>query len=216
MNYKYILFDLDGTIVDSRTGLRNGIMYSLEKTGKIQYLKHDQLNNCFGAPLWHAYTKYFNMSTEDADAAVKKYEEYYLSKGMFESKPFPDIIETLEKLNAMGKILVIITNGYGKNAIKVLEHFGLTKYFEDICGLAYLGADETKADVIQNWMKRRNIEDKSQVIMIGDRYFDMNAATACGIDSIGVLYGYGDKQELVSAGAARTVESPFELLKLIE
>lgn len=216
MNYKYILFDLDGTIVDSRMGLRNGIMYSLEKTVKMQYLRQDKLNNCFGAPLWHAYTEYFGMSKEDADAAVKEYERYYLLKGMFESKLFPGIGETLEKLYLMGKIMVIITNGYGGNALKVMNYFGLAKYFTDIRGLGSLGADETKADVIQRWMKDRNIEDKSQVVMIGDRYFDIHAATACGIDSIGVLYGYGDHQELVSAGAAKTAESPTALLKLIE
>lgn len=214
--YKYVLFDLDGTLTDSREGIINSVKYALAKCG-ISEKDEMKLNNFLGPPLIDSFKSFYDFSDEQADEAVLFYREYFNSKGIFENKVYDGIVELLESLNEIDKILIVATSKPEPFTKKILNHFNLEKYFAFFVGSNLNNSRKDKDEIIDYALKKGNVCDLSQVIMIGDRKHDIIGANKIMIDSIGVLYGYGDFQELKSAGAtyiAKNTQEIFNILRM--
>lgn len=213
--YQYILFDLDGTLTDSGMGIVNSVAYSLQKKG-IDVEDKEELLKFVGPPLIESYRRYYGYSMEEAVEMVDIYREYYGTKGLYENSVYEGIEEVLKVLKERGKVLVVATSKPEEYARKIVEYYGLAKYFMYVAGS---NMDETrtkKAEVIAYALESCNIQNTNEVVMIGDRKHDVLGAKAMGLDSIGVLYGYGSREELEAAGADRIVESAEDLIRILE
>ncbi|MDO4170609.1 MAG: HAD family hydrolase [Lachnospiraceae bacterium] len=205
-DYKYIFFDLDGTLTDPGLGITNSVAYSLEKYG-ISVDDRSELYKFIGPPLIDSYMDFYNFSKEKAVQAVEVYREYYAVKGIFENYVYDGIPGLLKLLQADGKKIILATSKPEEYAKIILEHFDLAKYFFYIAGSNMDESRSKKSEVISYALQKCQIKDKSQVVMIGDREHDIIGAKEIGLDSIGVLYGYGDYKELECAGADQIVEN---------
>ena len=212
MRYKSVLFDLDGTVTDSSEGIINSIMYALEK---LEYVPEDTsvLKKFIGPPLLDSFKKYFGFSDKKSELALKLYRDYYVPIGLYQNRIYDGIEELLQKLNVKGYDVLLATSKPELQAKQVIEHFGLTKYFSFIAGVPLNEKGFTKTDVINYALEHTATKDKSEILMVGDTHFDIEGAKACGIDSVGILYGIGDADELKDATyIAKTVKELEELL----
>lgn len=214
MRKKYVLFDLDGTLTDSQAGIMNSIEYAL-RYFDIQVEDRSALRPWLGPPLIDSLKKYHGFGREQALEGVKKYREYFDEKGIFENKVYPGVGDLLEKLRDQGRILIMATSKPETAARRIADHFDLAKYFTFIGGATLDDSRVHKGDVIRYVLEANHIDDLSAAIMVGDRENDIMGARQNGLESIGVLYGYGSRDELETAGAdyiAETVEGIGDLL----
>lgn len=206
---QYLLFDLDGTLTDTMVGITSSVQYALEKFGiHVRYLK--ELIPFIGPPLAESFQKFYGFSKEDAEKAIQYYREYYAPKGIFENEVYEGIPEMLAHLTEAGFTLLVATSKPTVFARKVLKHFGMEDYFSFVGGSELDGSRTKKAEVISYILKTCGIEAK-EAIMIGDRRHDIEGGKACGLESVGVLYGYGTEQELTEAGADHIIRTVAEL-----
>ena len=206
---QYLLFDLDGTLTDPMVGITSSVQYALEKFGiHVRYLK--ELIPFIGSPLAESFQKFYGFSKEDAEKAIQYYREYYAPKGIFENEVYEGIPEMLAHLTEAGFTLLVATSKPTVFARKVLKHFGMEDYFSFVGGSELDGSRTKKAEVISYILKTCGIEAK-EAIMIGDRRHDIEGGKACGLESVGVLYGYGTEQELTEAGADHIIRTVAEL-----
>lgn len=212
--YKYILFDLDGTLTDPEIGITNGIMYALKKFG-IEANDRKELHCFIGPPLVDAFMKYYGFSESDAKQAVAYYREFFRETGIYENRVFEGIKEVLETLKEKGKAMILATSKPQEFAEIVLNYFDLMQYFDCVVGATFDGTLNYKADVIKVALERGKVDDINSAVMIGDRYHDIEGAKENNLKSIGVLYGFGDREELEQAGADYIVETPTELLEIL-
>ena len=210
MNYQTILFDLDGTLTDPGLGITNSVMYALGKFG-ITVEDRSDLYCFIGGPLRESFADYYGFSEDDAALAVKYYREYYVPRGIFENVVYGGIENLLKTLRDDGRTLLVATLKPTVFAIQVLEHFGLDRYFDFISGSELDGSRDDKRAVIDHAFLSSPSADPMSAIMVGDRSHDILAAKGKGIDSIGVLYGYGGREELTGAGAGHIAETVAEL-----
>lgn len=212
--YKTLLFDLDGTITDSAPGITNSVSYALSKVG-IHVSDKNELRHFVGPPLIDEFRKSYGFSEDEARQLVAFYREYYTVKGIFENNVYRGIPELLGALQKSGRKIILATSKPEVYAKKILEHFGLAKYFDFIAG-ASLDETRTKKDeVISYALDKTGTEDIKTTVMIGDREHDVLGAGKFGMDSIGVLYGYGDLAELSAAGATHIAETAEDILRFI-
>lgn len=212
--YKYVLFDLDGTLTNPEIGITSSVIYALEKFG-IKVEDRKELLPFIGPPLTYSFETFYGLSKEDSELAVKYYRERFSVKGLYENEVYDGVEKMLQTLKDRRKILVIATSKPEEFTLKILEHFDLLKYFDYIAGATMDGSRGEKADVIRYAIEISGIEDKSQAIMIGDRHYDICGAKENGLDSMGVLFGFGDYEELTKAGADYIAESVVDILKYI-
>ncbi|MGQ7448650.1 HAD family hydrolase [Streptococcus suis] len=211
--YQTILCDLDGTLTDSGQGILNSVAYALEKMG-IEELDTANLNRFIGPPLYESFSRFYQLSPEDTQSAVDAFRVYFKEKGMFENQLYPGIIPLLEELRTAGKTLVIATSKPEIFAKQILEHFGIAHYFDVIAGASLDSSRISKADVIGYAINQLEAFPK-HAVMIGDREHDMEGARMHQLPAIGVLYGYGSKQEFEKAGATMIVETVQDLKKVL-
>lgn len=212
--YDVILFDLDGTLTDSGMGITNSVAYSLKKYG-IEISDRTELYKFIGPPLKESFEKYYGFSAEQAGKAVEYYREYYVDKGIFENTVYDGIEELLKEIRGSGKRAIVATSKPEVFAKRILEHFGLAGYFEHIVGA---NMDETrtkKEEVISHVLQSCKIPDLSRVLMVGDREHDILGAKKMGLDSLGVLFGYGDREELKRAGATYIAEAVRDIYPVV-
>ncbi|RHB36583.1 HAD family hydrolase [Enterocloster aldenensis] len=219
MNQKdYILFDLDGTLTDPKEGITKSVRHALNHYG-IQVDDLDTLTPFIGPPLTDSYKKYYGFSDEQAWEGVLVYREYFSERGWHENKEYPGIKEMLDALKAAGGVLLVATSKPEEFARKILEHFGMAGYFDFIGGA---DMDETrvrKADVIRYVLEQYGLdtsrETLARCVMVGDREHDVLGARECGMDCVGVLYGYGDRQEMDGCRPAWTADTVDDLKDLL-
>ena len=211
---KYILFDLDGTIIDPKEGITKSVAYALNKF-EIKVDNLNELCKFIGPPLKDSFIEYYNFSEDEAEKAIKYYREYFADRGIYENKLYKGFEDILISLKENNKVLIVATSKPTIFATKILENFNLSKYFTFVSGSNFDGSRVRKSEVIQYALERNNIKDLSEVVMIGDRKHDIYGAKEVGLDSIGVLYGYGDYEELYNSGANYIVNSVEELRALI-
>jgi phosphoglycolate phosphatase len=205
-----VLFDLDGTLTDSRPGIVNSALYALRRFNKtrganLAIPRPESLTFLLGPPLQESFAKL--VGPADAPALVALYRERYDPVGMLENSVFPGVIAALEALAAMNYRLFVATSKNEIYARRILEHFGLARFFADIHGAEPDGHRSNKGELIAYVLKRHTI-DPPDAAMIGDREHDAWGAKKAGVWAIGVLWGYGSREELTAAGADPLLESP--------
>ena len=210
---KYLLFDLDGTLTDPKEGITKSVRHAL----KAFDIEEENLDNlcCFiGPPLRDSFMEYYGMDEEEAQEAIYKFREYFSDRGIYENEAYSGIGQVLESLKASGKKLYVASSKPEIFVRKILGHFSLDGYFTFAGGADLAETRVEKADVIRYVLEENNITDLSKAVMIGDRKHDILGARQVGIESVGVLYGYGSRKELEEAGADYLVESVFDLRNL--
>lgn len=211
--YAWIFFDLDGTLTDPGEGITNSVAYALKKEG-IEPPPREELYTFIGPPLVDSFMKLYGFSRERALRAVEEYREYFRDRGIFENRVYDGIPRLLEELCAKGKRLVLATSKPELFAKRILAHFDLERYFTFAAGALMDETRTKKADVIAYALASCGITDPSSVLMVGDRLHDVEGAKACGMDSLGVLYGYGSREELTEAGATYLAERVEDIGRL--
>ena len=211
---EYILLDLDGTITDSREGITKCFEYALNHFG-IEVENRTDLEQFIGPPLEQSFREGFGFDEEKAELAIAKYRERYIPIGLYENLVYPGMENALQRLKEAGKVLIVATSKPEVMAKRVLEHFGLDGYFDDICGSDSDKNRSKKEEVIRYILEKHEIADLDDVLMVGDRKFDVIGAAACGLKCMGVLYGFGDREELEQAGAAYIAETVEDMAQMI-
>lgn len=211
MSQKTILFDLDGTLTDSGEGIMKCAKLALDHYG-IEVKEFNDLRVFVGPPLDLMFMK-FGVPADQTDEAIRIYRSRYLTVGKFENFPYPGIPEMLEKLQNLGYKLYVATSKPETTSVEIIEHFGLTKYFNKICGATMDGTRSSKASVIA-YLLEQNGRD-NEIIMVGDTAFDVTGAKAHGIPCIGVAWGYGLVEDMEKAGACAIAHDSGELYELL-
>ena len=205
-NYEYDFFDLDGTLTDPGLGITNSVMYALDRFG-VSVPDRRALYPFIGPPLLDSFQRYCGFSAADAKTALGYYREYFTERGIFENEVYPGIPALLQSLRDAGRHVVMATGKPEPYAKRIAAHFGLDGCFEQIAGATMDETRTKKDEVIRYAMGLCGVSDPSRVLMVGDREHDVLGAKKCGADCLGVLYGYGSREELTSAGAAYLAET---------
>lgn len=203
-----ILFDLDGTIIDSSEGIFASILFATE-TLKLAYPDSETLRKFIGPPLKTSFERYLELDEVLANKAVQAYRAYYAKKGMYQVKIYDGIKDVLEALSSE-YIVCIATSKPEIFAKKILDSLKFTEYFSGIYGADLEGNRSEKTAVISYALSHH--PEIKQAIMIGDREHDVIGGKQNKLATLGVLYGFGSKQELVSAGADQLVKTPYDIL----
>lgn len=215
MNYRYILFDFDGTLFDTSEGILKGIRMALEKAG-VEVGGDSELHKYIGPPVVQAFREFCGMSEEEAQRTKQVYREYYAGEGILLCEPIDGAEDCLKKLLNAGKTLAVATSKPEKFAREILARFGFDKYFEVIAG-GFL--DETrsqKSEVIEFVLHELGIAGKrSLAVMVGDRKYDVLGARKAGLSCIGINTGFSEPNELEDAGAVAVVRNFASLEKLL-
>lgn len=213
--YDYVIFDFDGTVVDTGEGILKSLQYSFKEMGRdIPAL--DDLKKFIGPPIHYSYTTYYGVSEEEVGMYIKKYRERYRAKGIYECalyKGFPEVIDSLHKMD----IKVGIASSKPESLIyDVADFLKVTEKFDAIVGVQIDDSNHSsKTGLVLESMKKLGAENKSKVLMVGDRCYDIDGATGAGVDSCGVLWGYGSRDEFEAHNATYIVSDTKELLKLM-
>lgn len=214
MKYDAILFDLDGTLTESGTGIMNSVRYALTKMG-FPIPPEETLRLFVGPPLAEAFQNHCGMSETQAEEAVRCYREYYAERGLFENAVYDGVPEMLSHLTAAGERLILATSKPEHFARRIMAHFGLDRYFAYIGGALTDGTRKEKAEVIAYVLETTGA-DPVRCLMIGDRCYDVTGAEAFGIPTLGVLWGYGSREELTEAGAMYLAAHPDEIKEIVK
>ena len=214
--FDYIFFDLDGTLTDPAQGITNSFVHALKFFGR-EIPSYEELCKLIGPPLPYSFETTLGFPKEKVMEAVAKYREYFATKGLYENSVYPGIPELLQALKEKGKHLVVATSKPEEYSIKIIEHFGLSKYFDFVCGSLMDESRSKKAEVIAYALERCGLgeADKNRVLMVGDRHHDIEGAQQNGLKSCGVLFGYGSRPELEATGADYIISTVKELLEVI-
>lgn len=214
--YRTLLFDLDGTLTNPKEGITKCIQYALSYFG-VEESDRDKLTRFIGPPLLESFQDYYGFDEEKAQMAVAKYRERFAPTGIFENELYDGIVDLMAELKKNGYITALATSKPEGFARTILEHFGLAQYFDVIVGSSMDHTRNTKTAVIKEVLRILNYEedDLKTTVMIGDRKHDIIGAKNCGLDSIGVYYGFASPGELEAAGASLTVETVEELRRTL-
>lgn len=215
MKFQHWFFDLDGTLVDSQQGIQNSICYAMDHMG-IDRDKLGDIKKYIGPPLIVSFTKYWDLSEEEGEEAVRLYREYYAETGWKEVRIYDGLEQTLGALRDAGCALYVVTSKPTVFAEKILQHYGLAPDFKKICGVSFSHDTAAKSDLLQSVLDEFQITDLHGCAMIGDRRYDMEAAKTVGTAAIGALFGFGSAQELLDAGADHLIETPLALTQMTE
>ena len=208
---KAILFDLDGTLTDSGEGIINCAILALEHFG-LPIPSREEMRVFVGPPLHETFLKH-GVPADKVQEAIDVYRSRYIPVGAYENTPYSGIRELLQQLKAAGHKLYVATSKPEATSIKILEHFDLAKYFDMICGATMDISRSSKEAVIGYLLEQNGRADN--MVMVGDTKFDILGAREHGIPAIGVSWGYGKVEDMVSAGAAGIAYSMEELLGLL-
>lgn len=190
-----ILFDLDGTLTDSGPGITRCVQYALASFG-IEEPDLEKLNCYVGPPLLESFMNFAGLGCEEAQQAITKYRERYEAEGIFENEVYEGIPEVLAYLKEKGKILAVASSKPEKYVEQILEHFEIRKYFTVVTGSEMNETRTDKGEVIAETLRRLGAEDsRSDVVMVGDRSYDVIGARENGLLCVGVSYGYGGRED---------------------
>ncbi len=215
--YKYILFDLDGTLTDSKEGIFNCIKYCLDKLKKPMP-DLDTLYQFIGPPMVDSFMKYCGMERSEAEDALLIYRERYGTVGLFENAPVDGAAELLERLKKKGYVMAIASSKPERYVVPIADKFGFSPWLDAIAG-SENGLNEEKSDVIEKVFSRLGITDreKPETLMVGDRFYDVEGAEKCGIKCLGVRFlPYAPEGELEKAGAVAVFDTIAESERYIE
>lgn len=207
---KAILFDLDGTIIDSFEGIAKSAQFALDYYG-IHVEDLEQFRVFVGPPLIDSFMKHYGFDRDQAVEATNKYRERYQPIGMYECALYPGVEECLRELRNQGYRIGMASSKPEVLCRGIMDHFGLTKYFDDIVGSTMDAKIDTKAEVIAEVKRRWPDLANDEMILIGDTLYDVEGATQSGIKCVVVSYGFGNVEQMLAAGAVHAMDSIMEL-----
>ena len=214
MAWNTILFDLDGTLTDPAEGITKAVEAALNHYG-ITVADRAALHKFIGPPLDESFPEFYGFDAARTAEATEVFRAYFDRQGWRENIPYPGVEDMLRDLRAAGKRLLVATSKPEVFALRIMEHFGLAQYFDHICGAPMDNQEGAKkAAVIRDALRRAGVEDLSTAVMVGDRRHDIDGARQVGLEAVGVLWGYGDLQELEASHPVHIVES-FDGLKRV-
>lgn len=214
MAWNTILFDLDGTLTDPAEGITKAVEAALNHYG-ITVADRAALHKFIGPPLDESFPEFYGFDAARTAEATEVFRAYFDRQGWRENIPYPGVEDMLRDLRAAGKRLLVATSKPEVFALRIMEHFGLARYFNHICGAPMDNQEGAKkAAVIRDALRRAGVEDLSTAVMVGDRRHDIDGARQAGLEAVGVLWGYGDLQELEASHPVHIVES-FDGLKRV-
>jgi len=211
MNPEYIFFDLDGTLTDSYSGIRNSLLYAL-KALSLPGPPKEKLRSIIGPPLQDIFADI--LETDDPrriDKAVALYRQYYKAKGIFENRVYNGVFPLLQHLLSDGRTLAVVTSKPWVFADKIVDHFRMRSFFTSVYGPELDGTRKNKIDLLRYALDAMGVKPDGNAVMVGDRWHDIRAAHENRLTGIGVLWGYGGRTELEQAGADRLCASPAQL-----
>ena len=210
MRYKAVIFDFDGTLSDTSEGIIKCVKYALSSYGYKLPENDNELDVFIGPPLLVSFQEFYHCDAPMAEKLVAKYRERYSEVGVYESKLYPQIKELLKSLKQDG-FKIAVASSKPQNFIEIiLEKFEIQNYFDAVCGVTFSADCESKANIIERACKELEITAK-EAIMVGDRKFDIEGANANHVDSVGVLWGFGNKFEFIEAGAKFIADKVFDV-----
>lgn len=210
--YRYVFFDLDGTLTDSKEGILNCLRYAFEKLGE-PVPSEETLLQFIGPPLQESFIRWCSFTPEWAAEGLRLFRERYVPIGKFENAPAPGMAELCRRLKERGYVLALASSKPEAMCVPICERFGFAPFLDTIVGSAP-GDDWEKEDVIREAMGRLGLTEaqRDEILMVGDRKFDVLGASACGIACVGVeFFGYAQPGELAQAGAVAVVRTAEEL-----
>lgn len=210
--YRYVFFDLDGTLTDSKEGILNCLRYAFEKLGE-PVPTEETLLQFIGPPLQESFIRWCGFTPERAAEGLRLFRERYVPIGKFENAPAPGMAELCRRLKERGYVLALASSKPEAMCVPICERFGFAPFLDTIVGSAP-GDDWEKEDVIREAMSRLGLTEaqREEILMVGDRKFDVLGARTCGIACVGVeFFGYAQPGELAQAGAVAVVRTAEEL-----
>ena len=204
---KYVLFDLDGTLVDTSEGILQSISMALNELG-VDNIDTEKMKCFIGPPLKTAFIEYCCMSPEQAAEATKVFRKFYNESGKYVCKLYDGITETLSMLKENGYVVAVATSKPTVFAVDILRFLHIDHYFDEIVGSNLDNTRSSKHEVIQYILDKYQIQDLDQVVMIGDKAQDLIGAETCGVHGIGVTYGFGSCEELSSVKSRVVLPMP--------
>lgn len=212
---KAVLFDLDGTISNSKEGITKCVQYALEHFGIVEN-DADKLEVFIGPPLVDSFKQFYGFSDAQAKEATAKYRERYTPIGIHETSMYPGTKECLTALKEQGYVIGMASSKPENFCRIVLEDFGILEYFDDVVGATMDGSIGTKEEVLEEVFRRWSHFGKDEICLVGDSIFDVEGANALGIPCIGVTYGFGNIEEMKEAGATAFVDHLEELPEVLK
>ena len=215
MEIKAVLFDLDGTLIDSSEGIIKSARYALSHFG-LEEPDTDKLYQFIGPPLSDSFRNIYGFSEEKAKEAVEVYRRRYNKTGIFECRLYPGVEECIKTLKRQGLRIGMASSKPEQSCRRILEHFGILDLFDEVVGATFDGTRDKKEEVLQEAFRRWEDLSLDQMCLIGDTVYDAKGAARAGISCIAVTYGFGDLEEMKQAGIAAVCEKIGELPALIE
>lgn len=213
MKYKAIFFDLDGTLTNPEEGIINCIRYAAEHYGVA--IDRKDRRKYIGPPLIDTFIELLGPDVQQAEEAVAKYRERFRPIGLYENEIYDGVPETLAQLKDMGYVLCTASSKPQRFVDTILEHFDIKKYFDFVGGASMDGKISKKEDVINLVLEETGFTPQ-QVLMVGDRMFDLIGAKEFGMDAVGVLYGFGSYEELSSYDNIALLNDISQLINILE
>lgn len=207
--YDAVIFDLDGTLTDSKPGIYACIQYALNKLGR-PVPPDEVLQKFLGPPLAESFMRYCGMTEEEATYGTDLYRERYIPIGWKENRVFPRIRALLRELKAQGAYLAVATGKPERTSVDILRYFGLLPYLDAVAGPTDSDMHADKGDLI-----RRVLPAGKRAVMVGDTAGDVRGAQDCGIASVGALYGYGADEDVLAAHPTHAVKTTQALCDLL-
>lgn len=213
--FSHIIFDLDGTLTDNTGGIRNSLLYALDKM-QINGYSEKMLEQFIGPPLQWGFNQLFGLNERDTKLAVEYFRDYYNDNGWRENEPYPGVYQLLEDLHFSGINMYIATSKLEKFAQRIIEYFEFDKYINQLKGADYSGNKATKPGIISDLMASCRLKLSSGVVMIGDTVFDIEGGKENGLTTIAVTYGFGKEDDLQNASPDFLVESVEDLYDILK
>lgn len=213
--YKYVIFDFDGTVTDTGEGILKSLQFAFEDNGQpIPDLS--DLKKFIGPPIHYSFATFYNVPEEEIPAYIKSYRKRYREKGIYECYLFDGMRETIETLKANGIKIGIASSKPESLIFDVSKYLNITDLFDAVSGTLMDDSNHSgKTDLVLRAMNMLGATDKSEVLMVGDRYFDIDGANGAGVDSAGVLFGYGSKEEFEEHNATYIIDKASDLLAVV-
>ena len=211
--FSHILFDMDGTLINSKPGIYHSLQYVLTKMS-LPIQAESIVDAIIGPPIEEGLKNYLNLTDREAGLAVQIFREYYADRGIYDAELYPGLEDCLSGLNDMGKRLYVATSKNERFLNPVLEYFDIAVYFTDTIG-SWGNGTPTKAELITALMDRNQLHPSDGVVMVGDTHFDLTGARSNEIDSVAVGYGFGDKDRLMSHKPTFFAEDVADLYEIL-
>ena len=213
--FRYVIFDFDGTVVDTGEGIIKSLQYSFEQMGR-EIPDMSDLRKFIGPPIHYSYTHYYGVSEDEVGEYIRKYRERYTVRGIYECELYEGLTQLIDRLKKKGIRVGIASSKPLRLIYNVADYLGITDKFDAVIGVRIDDSNHsTKTGLILEAMEIMGAADKSEVLMVGDRLYDIEGARGAGVKSCGVLWGYGSREEFIDYKADYIVSKAEEIEKLV-